>query len=130
MKCQCGGDTIVKDSRYGDGYQWRRRECKECEAQFNTEESICEITNVKKGMPFRNGVGHAPKKHVRIPVKPRAPKVKVDKPAPAVVAVKPVVVKPKAPKEKPVVREAPAPAPVPAWKRIEDMKMEREYDLM
>lgn len=116
MKCQCGGDTIVKDSRSGDGYQWRRRECKECEAQFNTEESICEITNIKKGMPFRNSVGPAPKKHVRIPAKPRAPKV--DKPAGAVAAAKPVV------------RESPAPAPVPAWKRIEDMRMEREYDLL
>lgn len=102
----CNGDTIVKDSRYGDGYQWRRRQCKVCKTQFNTEESICDIANIKKGKPFMNGAGPAePKKKVRIPAKPRVkrpPKIGVGQPDVIVVAVK------------------------PARNRVEDLRMERE----
>lgn len=105
MKCQCNGETIVKDSRYGDGYQWRRRECKVCKTQFNTEESICDILNIKKGKPFLNGIGPAePKKRVRVPAKPRVRKAPMIKVAAPVIFVE---VK-------------------PARNRVEDLRMERE----
>lgn len=38
MKCECGGDTKVFDSRPSGDNVWRRRECLKCGRRFATYE--------------------------------------------------------------------------------------------
>lgn len=40
MRCLCGADTGVKDSRVKKGYVWRRRKCQGCGEVFTTYETI------------------------------------------------------------------------------------------
>jgi transcriptional regulator NrdR family protein len=40
MKCQCGADTKVVDTRLIEGKQRRRRACLECGSRFNTFEVL------------------------------------------------------------------------------------------
>ena len=51
MNCNCGGKTIVKDSREQTDSQWRRRYCNSCGLTFTTLEQQCQTLAGKKGKP-------------------------------------------------------------------------------
>lgn len=112
MKCSCGADTIVKDSRIISEGQWRKRYCGACDTAFTTLEQVCET--IKNTRPK---TGTAVQYDIKVI---RPPKVIVDRPkrerkakqAPAVGKV--------------IVRPAPVEPQISARRRIEDMKLERE----
>lgn len=51
MNCNCGGKTVVKDSREQTECQWRRRYCESCGLTFTTLEQQCQTLAGKKGKP-------------------------------------------------------------------------------
>lgn len=45
MKCKCGGETEVIDTRKFDTVVWRRRSCLKCGLRVNTHETVIEKTD-------------------------------------------------------------------------------------
>ena len=70
MKCTCGHNTIVKDSRPQDEHQWRMRYCDACGTKFTTIEQRCESVGNMRGKPFA-AVKPVAKPKPRSPRKPR-----------------------------------------------------------
>lgn len=110
MKCQCGGDTHVKDTRpHASGGIWRRRACKECGLIQTTIEQACDTIRCKPGPT----AGRKSERTLRVQ---RSKSVIHAAPVSALLRPKRVRVapKPSASHEK------------PAWMRIADMREERE----
>lgn len=110
MKCSCGSDTIVKDSREIEEGQWRRRRCNACGMDFTTLEQRCET--VRNYRPKQARAKHQievvkpPKKTIARPYREKKPKAKPQLELPT--------------------HEVQEPSVKPARSRIEDMKLRRE----
>lgn len=49
MKCKCGGDTLVLETRTTDGIPKRKRKCSLCGQSFYTQEIFLEMASGKPG---------------------------------------------------------------------------------
>lgn len=118
MNCTCGGTTVVKDSRSIPEGVWRQRRCLLCAVTYTTLEQICEtvsVTRCKKGGPV--------KVKVVKPVIPKVPRPK--RPRKAKEPKPPKPPRPVKPKDFPPIV---VPQEKTARARIEDMRMEKEYE--
>lgn len=64
MKCKCGGDTVVVETRTVDGVPKRKRKCGLCGQAFFTVETFLEMVSSKPG----------PKPKAKVEPKPMAEK--------------------------------------------------------
>lgn len=65
MLCECGGRTLVADTRQYDGMQLRKRKCKNCNKSFYTKEIRDEETeNLFKEYMKISKMGYRDKKKV------------------------------------------------------------------
>jgi len=136
VKCECGGDTLTKDTRKIEQGIWRRRYCPACKTQFTTLEHRCETVAApytsKKGAHEKKGAVIAPA--VPKVSTPRARNPAKPKPTPAENATftpkvrrgpLPITIPPRTDKTYPQPKVVDRLTPT-ARDRIEDMKFERE----
>ena len=106
MRCPCGGETFVKDSRKSAEGTWRRRVCQVCAAPMTTMEVVCQTVKGTRVRPPADIIADRPTV-IRKPKQRRAKKVRLpDEPAPLTQFEKNAL----------------------ARKRMEEIRMEKEYD--
>lgn len=106
MRCPCGGETFVKDSRKSDEGTWRKRVCQVCATPMTTMEVVCRTVKGTRVKPPTDIVADRPSV-ARKPKRPRVKKVRPpDEPAPLTQFEKNAL----------------------ARKRMEEIKMEKEYE--